>query len=212
MEVSLPPPQITDDHISPILMYLIKYEKQGHTLGHIDDSGLFQCDMEKVPIHWIALSPVEHQVFDGSRFIYVIPNDGGNGDILHSIKIQGRFQSATLYQNSFIDGRIVYESMEGTNLDHDSVTFIKPFPYSGIPLEQIKKHIYLELIPENDQDCPPQTWIGYGFLDVPIRKQLEHPRFYHFKGVSILHQSGARYAIFGTNVLGQTVNILGPEG
>lgn len=39
-----------------IFRELFKIEKSGETLGDIDCTGLFTCDMDRVPIQWIKLS------------------------------------------------------------------------------------------------------------------------------------------------------------
>jgi hypothetical protein len=201
--------EVYDDNISPLLIHLIGLERHGVTLGHIDESHMLTCDMEKIPIHWIRLNPEEHRSYDDTPNLYVIPNDG-NGDILHSIRIHGPFKSASIFQNSFIDGQLVFDNVTGEDLALDAVTTLSPFPYSGIPLEQVQKHIYLEVVPVSGA-TPPVVEFGYGFLDVPMRRKLEDPSFYYFKGVSLLHKSGVKYGIFGTNALGQSINVIGPE-
>lgn len=195
--------------ISSILLYLVKLEKQGTTLGKIDDQRLFVCDMSAVPINWVPLNIEEHKSYsEDSGCIYFIPN---NGDILHSIKIKGRFKKAEIFQYSFLDNRIVYESITGMDksITEDTITVLNPFPSSGIPFLQLIKNMYLEYIPEKDGD-PIKVKFGEGYLDNPLRKQFSDRRKFREMGVSIMHRTGMKYAVFGMHAQGHSINVLGP--
>ena len=198
------------ENIHPIFFHLIQLEKKKETLGHIDESGLFTCNMDRIPIHWVPLDSVEHKTYDDSKYLYVIPRV--NGDILHSVRIRGRFQSAEIFQYSFLDGRIIYDHIDGLgeHIDGNSISVMCPFPQSGIPVLQILKNIYLEIIPENEDD-PIQVEYGFGFLDGPLRKKMSDNKTFSFKGVSVIHKSGIRYGVFGMNAQGHSINVLGPE-
>lgn len=138
-----------------------------------------------------------------------------NADIIHSIRIYGRFRSAKLFQYSFLDTELIYDQVEGIGDDvtEHTVTTIMPFPQSGIPILQARKSIYLEIIPEYEYDDYriPNCEIGYGFLDANIRKEF-NPEPDQKKGVSFLHKNGQRYAVFGIDQFGYSVNIVAPEG
>ena len=157
--------EVYEDSVHPLFTYLIQLEKNHETLGQIDDSGLFTCDMDHVPIHWVKLNPIEDKPYcEDSKYLYRIPSSGG--DIIHSVRIHGRFKSAEIFQYSFLDGRLTYDHVSGLDesMDASSVTDMCPFPQSGIPVIQVRKNIYLELIPENDAD-PIKVEYGYGLLD-----------------------------------------------
>ena len=194
-----------DDHISTVFMHLLSIEKKGITLGKIDETGLFTCDMDRIPLKWIRITP-ESLCYGYSKDLYIISTEP---DILHSIRIYGRFKSATLYQYSFLDQRIEYDHVEGMGeeIDDNHVTIMNPFPYSGIPLLQIGKNIYLELIPEHDNSELPKCEIGYGYLDHAIRCDF-NVKDNQVKGVSFLHKNGQRFAIFGVNTYGHNANVM----
>lgn len=200
--------EIYDENITSIFMHLLTIEKQGKSLGKIDDTGLFTCDMDNVPIKWVRLTE-EELCFGYSKELYVLPTDA---DILHSIRIYGRFKSATLYQYSFLDQRIEYDTVYGLNeeIDASHVTIMMPFPYSGIPLLQVGKRIYLEIISENDTCPPPKCEIGYGYLDNIIRSDfnIKHGQT---RGVSFLHKNGQKFTVFGVDSYGHSINVVQPD-
>lgn len=201
--------EVHNDDIASIFQNLISMEKRGITLGNIDETGLFTCDMDSVPLLWVKLSPMD-LCYGYSKNLYVIPMNGG--DILHSIRIYGRFKSAKLYQYSFLDTPIEFDHVEGINNQEDSITILNPFPQSGIPILQTRKNIYLELISMNeDTEETPKCEIGYGYLDNKLRKQF-NPTRNQTKGVSFMHKSGQRYAVFGIDAPGHSINVAGPEG
>lgn len=203
------------ENVSKIFLHLIKLEKKNITLGKIDETGLFTCDMEKIPINWVELNPIEHSTYDSDPYLYKIPDVG---DILHSIKIYGKFQYAEIFQYNFLGGKFIYDEIDGTpDLNDDSVTILKPFPISGIPLLHIKNNIYFIFVPispENEKpEHPIRVEFGYGFLDVPLRKQfnINLNSKENEKGVSIIHKSGIRYSVFGVDNIGYSINVLSPE-
>jgi hypothetical protein len=193
-----------------IFHHLIKLEKQGQSLGNIDETGLFTCNMDLVPLEWKKINEMNIP-YVTTKHTYVIQK---SADILHSIRIYGRFKSATLFQYSFLDTKIIYDQVEGIadNIEENTVTIMMPFPESGIPLIQARKNFYLEIIPEDgESDEIPNCEVAYGYLDTKLRKKF-NVRPNQTKGVSFLHKNSQRYAVFGVDAPGHSINVIGPEG
>lgn len=144
--------------------------------------------------------------------IYIIPREG---DILLDISIEGYFEIAELYQYDCLGNKIIYDTLEKSGI-------MNPFPFSGFPLNQMGKALYLEIKQVNKSKIIIKA--NYTLLDDKPRKLLIHYRcigLFEKKtlcgiikthksvcGIKIVHKNKDIYQVVGIEDCGYSPNFL----
>lgn len=113
------------------------------------------------------------------------------GDLLLSIKVDGRFDEAIMFQYDWTGSRkVVYASLTQPGV-------MNPFPASGFPLIQCGKALYIEVSNPGNNINIVAT---YAFLEDVSRKRLgEYIQPNTRDGVKFVHENGDIY---------QAINVL----
>lgn len=133
--------------------------------------------------------------------LYTIPRDG---DILINISIKGDFEYAELYQYNWTGlEKIIYDKLEKNGI-------MNPFPYSGFPLLQMGKILYLNI----HQKIPSKMIINatYAFLENTSRIKLFQYKSIDntngISGVKIIHKNKDIFQVIGIENFNYSLNYL----
>jgi len=196
--------------VTDVLNYLINYEKTitNPPIGKIDENtGIFTCIMDYLPIIWKNIDLTSTNTHTTMKHRFNIRNVCDDADILHSIRIEGTFLKATLFQRDNDCPNYVYNHHE-SSLNEKNIIMI-PFPTSGIPLLHIGTPIYLEIYPDPETNEYPKVSIALGFVDTTTRRKFNISD-YRLKeiGISVIHHSGKIFTCYGIMDYGYSPNCL----
>jgi hypothetical protein len=127
---------------------------------------------------------------------YIIPK---KGDVLVSIRVNGEFSQAKLFQYSWNGyNKIVYDTLRGEGEMY-------PFPDSGFPLLQVGKNIYLDVYDAQNV----HVTATYALLKKEDRQKLANYVFPGSRdGVRVIHKSGDIYQVTDVYDYGFSTNTL----
>ena len=188
-------------------------ENENLTSITIDDDGVYKY-LFNMPEEIEILEKVNAPQYniDTDCQLYVVPR---YGDILLDVEISGTFESCTMFQ---------YDSNGYNRQVYDTLTkagTMKPFPYSGIPLIQCGKAIYIEIFKPTSEIT---VYAKYAFLNTTCRRKLaqythpddEPPHFYtgqslpiYRNGIKIRHANTDVYQVYNVGDQGFSPNYLG---
>lgn len=168
--------QMTDQHIKTV---------------DIDDNGLYTLIYASIPTYTEIISKTGN--------LYIIPR---LGDILHEIKIVGRFLTAEFYQYDWTGTRkVVYDTIK-----YEDSSIMQPFGISGIPYTCCGKNMYVEITDASDD---LEVQVKFGYLPNECRRRLALFRFDNSDyGIKLLHQNGSIYQFTGLYDYGFSPNYL----
>ncbi len=215
-----------NDDLENIFSKLDIIEKEGSKTCEINDKGVFTY-FYNTPCHTVTIKPNYLNCDDPECLLFTFPR---NGDLLLYVSISGVFDNAQLYQYDFLGSyKIVYSFRNDSGI-------MNPFPYSGFPLLQCGKNIYLSIQPKSDTSNDTSNNdtsnnennivvnATYAFLDTQSRKMLAtytypdgSPLYYNNQnapiyrdGVKIKHENGDMYQVYNVCEMGYSPNILTP--
>jgi hypothetical protein len=184
------------------------------TYGGVSDDGLF---------YYLGTAPTvvydikEHRLDTTRDHIILTYNIERKGDVLLNVLVKSErhinIEEISLYQYDWTgSSKVVFYH----SVDSKSEYVISPF-VDGIPLQQIGKAIYLNIIVSGGG-----TYVGgigenvnvsgtYAFLDDITRKAVATYQDTEGHGVRIRHVDGTIYKVHNVNDFGHSPNYLGPD-
>jgi hypothetical protein len=184
------------EEIEEAFRALALQDQSGHLSCNIDSAGFFTYFYDSEEIGF-EINEEHIQVTEDGVTVYRIPR---NGDLLLSIDIEGAFENAELFQYDFTGSRkVIYATL-------DAPGTMAPFPYSGIPLLQVGKAVYLQ-VKTKQQMGELRIKAIYALLESTSRKKIVS----YDAGVKIMHQDGQVYKVYGMLDYGYSPNFLGLE-
>jgi hypothetical protein len=182
--------------------------------GGISGDGLFYY-LESAPT--VVYDIKEHKLETTRDHIILTYNIERKGDVLLNILVKSEqninIKEISLYQYDWTgSSKVVFYH----SLDSKSEYVISPF-IDGIPLQQIGKAIYLNIIVSGGG-----THVGgigeyvnvsgtYAFLDDITRKNVAAYQNAEGHGIRIRHMDGTIYRVHNVNDYGHSPNYLGPD-
>jgi hypothetical protein len=167
-----------------------------------------ECGIRSIIIHATGIMEYLHnsprvsqnidplQRKDEDTLLYVVPR---NGDLLLTVTVSGSFESAELFQYDWTGSRrTVYVKLEKPGT-------MNPFPYSGFPLLQCGKALYLSL----SKPVNAQVSVTYAFLETTSRRALaQHISPNSHDGIKVTHANGDLYQAVNVTDHGYSPNYL----
>jgi hypothetical protein len=183
--------------IEDIFADLIKLDEANIRSIKIDENGIYQY-LFNTPTMRIDVLLADNNRYTYTDNLYVIPR---YGDILLSVEVKGKFTNATLFQYNYTGTeKIIY-----CNITQPGVC--TPFPYSGFPLLQIGKNIYMEVEGATEDVNVVAT---YAYLDTVSRTTLATYETKDQNGVKAVHANQTIYQVMSLNDHGYSPNCFHP--